>query len=102
MSLNGREGMLGIADQHESRRNGSEFINHTVADLLDKLLIEQTKSRPRRSNDNGLVETKNSSVVRKHMGFGHVACEHADKINAFYEEQFNPCLNFHRPAACRN
>ena len=94
--------MLGIADQHESRRNGSEFINHTVADLLDKLLIEQTKSRPRRSNDNGLVETKNSSVVRKHMGFGHVACEHADKINAFYEEQFNPCLNFHRPAACRN
>jgi transposase InsO family protein len=27
--------------------NGSEFINHTVAKLLDKLLIEQTKSRPR-------------------------------------------------------
>ena len=27
--------------------NGSEFINHTVAELLDKLLIEQTKSRPR-------------------------------------------------------
>jgi transposase InsO family protein len=77
--------------------NGSEFINHTVADLLDKLLIEQTKSRPRRSNDNGLVETKNGSVVRKHMGFGHIACEHADKINTFYEEQFNPYLNFHRP-----
>jgi len=36
--------------------NGSEFINHTVAELLNKLLIEQTKSRPRRSNDNGLVE----------------------------------------------
>jgi hypothetical protein len=77
--------------------NGSEFINHTVADLLDKLLIEQTKSRPRRSNDNGLVETKNGSVVRKHMGFGHIACEHADQINTFYEEQFNPYLNFHRP-----
>jgi hypothetical protein len=26
--------------------NGSEFINHTVAALLNKLLIEQTKSRP--------------------------------------------------------
>jgi Integrase core domain len=77
--------------------NGSEFINHTVADLLDKLLIEQTRSRPRRSNDNGLVETKNGSVVRKHMGFGHIACEHADQINTFYEEQFNPYLNFHRP-----
>src|ERR1700716_1173058 len=47
--------------------NGSEFINHTVARLLDKLLVEQTKSRPRHSNDNGLVESKNGAVVRKHM-----------------------------------
>ena len=39
--------------------NGSEFINHTVAKLLNKLLIEQTKSRPRHSNDNGLAEAKN-------------------------------------------
>ena len=41
--------------------NGSEFINHTVGALLNKLLIEQTKSRPSRSNDNdnGLVESKN-------------------------------------------
>jgi len=38
--------------------NGSEFINKTVAQLLDRLLIEQTKSRPRKSGDNGLVETK--------------------------------------------
>lgn len=75
--------------------NGSEFINHTVSALLNKLLIEQTKSRPRRSNDNGLVENKNGAVIRKHMGFGHIASEHADKINAFYEEQFNPYLNFH-------
>ena len=48
--------------------NGSEYINRSVAQLLNKLLIEQTKSRPRRSNDNGLVETKNGSVIRKHMG----------------------------------
>jgi transposase InsO family protein len=77
--------------------NGSEFINHTVSELLNKLLIEQTKSRPRRSNDNGLVETKNGAVIRKHMGFGHIGSEHADKINTFYEEQFIPYLNFHRP-----
>jgi len=31
------------------------------------------------------------------MGFGHIACEHADKINTFYEEQSNPYLNFQRP-----
>ena len=27
--------------------NGSEFVNHIVAKLLNKLLIAQTKSRPR-------------------------------------------------------
>ena len=77
--------------------NGSEFINHTVARLLNKLLVEQTKSRPRRSNDNGLVESKNGAVVRKHMGYGHIAAEHAHAIAGFYQEHFNPYLNFHRP-----
>jgi transposase InsO family protein len=77
--------------------NGSEFINHTVARLLNKLLIEQTKSRPRRSNDNGLVESKNGAVVRKHMGYTHIAAPHAEKIEAFFERHLNPYLNFHRP-----
>jgi transposase InsO family protein len=77
--------------------NGSEFINHTVAKLLNKLLIEQTKSRPRHSNDNGLVETKNGAVVRKHMGYSHIAAPHAAAIEVFYEKYFNPYLNFHRP-----
>lgn len=77
--------------------NGSEFINHTVANLLNKLLIEQTKSRPRHSNDNGLVETKNGSVIRKHIGFGHISSIHAEAFDRFYREYFNPYLNFHRP-----
>jgi hypothetical protein len=77
--------------------NGSEFINHTIAGLLNKLLIEQTKSRPRHSNDNGLAESKNGAVVRKHMGYGHIAAPHAEAIERFYEEHFNPYLNFHRP-----
>lgn len=77
--------------------NGSEFINHTVARLLNKLLVEQTKSRPRRSNDNGLVESKNGAVVRKHMGYGYIEGGHAEAINQFYREHFNPYLNFHRP-----
>ena len=66
--------------------NGSEFINHTVASLLDKLLIEQTKSRPRHSNDNGLVESKNGAVVRKHIGYGHIDARHAEAIDEFYED----------------
>ena len=77
--------------------NGSEFINHTVAGMLNKLLIEQTKSRPRHSNDNGLVESKNGAVIRKHMGFDHISAGHADSINTFYKDHFNPYLNFHRP-----
>jgi len=77
--------------------NGSEFINHTVGRLLNKLLVAQTKSRPRHSNDNGLVEAKNGAVIRKHMGYGHIRSAHAEAITAFYREHLNPYLNFHRP-----
>jgi transposase InsO family protein len=77
--------------------NGSEFINHKVAEMLNKLLAEQTKSRPRHSNDNGLVEAKNGAVVRKHMGYTHIPAPHAAAITNFYTEHFNPYLNFHRP-----
>lgn len=45
--------------------NGSEYINKTVASLLEKMRVEQTKSRSRHSNDNALAESKNGSVVRK-------------------------------------
>jgi len=81
--------------------NGSEFINQTVARLLNKLLVEQTKSQPRHSNDNGLVEGKNGAVIRKHIGYGHIAAEHAEAFQAFYREHFNPYLNFHRPCGGR-
>jgi transposase InsO family protein len=77
--------------------NGSEFVNHTVSALLNKLLIEQTKSRPRHSNDNGLAESKNGWVIRKHMGWGHIASPHAEAFDQFYRAHFNPYLNFHRP-----
>jgi transposase InsO family protein len=77
--------------------NGSEFINDSVAGLLQRLLIEQTKSRPRNSNDNGLVESKNGAVIRKRMGYGYIAAAHSEDIHRFYQRSFNPYLNFHRP-----
>lgn len=77
--------------------NGSEYINATVAALLEKLRAEFTKSRPRHSNDNGLVETKNGAVVRKHMRYQWLPPSHADDIDAFYRQWFNPYLNYHRP-----
>jgi transposase InsO family protein len=79
--------------------NGSEYINAVIARLLNKLLIEQTKSRPRHSNDNGLVETKNGAVIRKHMGYGYIHQGHAQSIQNFYAAYFNPYLNYHRPCA---
>lgn len=78
--------------------NGSEYINAKVAKLLDKLRIEQTKSRARHSNDNALAESKNGSVVRKHMGYSHIPQKHAEPINQFYQQCFNPWLNLHRPS----
>ncbi len=78
--------------------NGSEYVNEKVARLLQKLLIEQTKSRPRRSNDNGLVESKNGGVIRKHMGYVHIARRCAGLINEFYRAHLNTYLNFHRPS----
>ena len=68
-----------------------------MAKLLEKLLVEQAKSWPRRSNDNGLAETKNGSAIRKNMGYGHIASEHAEAFDQFYREHFNSYLNFHRP-----
>ena len=79
--------------------NGSEFINQTVAQLLNKLMIEQTKSRPRHANDNGLVETKNGAIIRKHIGWGYIAAAQAERIQQFYTAYLNPYLNYHRPCA---
>lgn len=77
--------------------NGSEFINHNVAGMLEKLRVEFTKSRAYRTTDNALVEGKNGAVIRKHIGHGHIADEHAEAMQKFFTAHFNPYLNFHRP-----
>ena len=77
--------------------NGSEYINHQVARMLGKLHAEFTKSRACRSQDNALVEGKNGAVVRKLIGYGYIAGEHAEEIGKFYARHLNPYLNFHRP-----
>ena len=78
--------------------NGSEFLNRTVVQLLNKLLVEEfTKSRAYRTTDNALVEGKNGAVVRKHIGYGAIAAEHAEDFQKYYTAHFNPYLNFHRP-----
>ena len=77
--------------------SGSEYVNHEIARLLEKLRVEFTKSRPRQTNDNALAECKNGAVIRKLMGYSHIPQKHATAINRFYTEVLNPYLNFHRP-----
>ncbi len=84
-----------IFNFHSDR--GGENINYQVADLLQRLLIKQTKSRSYHSGDNALAETKNGSIIRKNMGWEHIDQKFCDKINHYYKNFFNPYLNFHRP-----
>ena len=53
-------------------QHGSEYINDKAAQLLKKLLIKQTKSRARRTNDNALT-------VRKYLGYSHIPREHVHR-----------------------
>jgi hypothetical protein len=77
--------------------NGSEYINRRVAELLQKLLIEFTKSRARHCNDNALAESKNASVVRKVLGYHHIPQKWASLLNDFNQHYLNPHINYHRP-----
>lgn len=76
---------------------GSEYINRDVATLLEKLRVEFTRSRPRHTNDNALVESKNGSVIRKQFGYAHIAQHFASDMNAFCRDFLNPYVNFHHP-----
>lgn len=78
--------------------NGSEYINKRVAEMLDKINVNEfTKSRSRQTNDNALAESKNASVVRKHLGYAHISSRHANLVNAFTQGVLSPYLNYHRP-----
>lgn len=77
--------------------NGSEYINKRVAELLEKLEIEFTKSRSRQSNDNALVESKNAAVIRKYFGYSHIEQHWAKELNKSLQEPLYRYLNFHRP-----
>jgi len=77
--------------------NGSEYINKNVEKLLNKLHVEFTKSRSRKSNDNALAECKNGAVIRKHLGYIHIPQKWAPLLNEFDENYLTPYINYHRP-----
>ena len=78
--------------------NGSEFVNGRTAGMLEKLRVEFTKSRARRSNDNAWVESKNGSVVRKWMTYAFQPKGATREIDEFYRQWLNPYVNLHRPS----
>jgi len=79
--------------------NGSEYINKQVAKLLEKLLIEFTKSRARQTNDNGFGRKQKCLDCPQYFGLlvifpkklGHPL------INEFNQTYLNPYINYHRP-----
>jgi hypothetical protein len=77
--------------------NGSEYLNRIVSALLTDLLIEQSKSRARKTNDNALVEGKNGCIVRKFFGRNFIDQQFAPLINQFNKKYVNIYLNYHRP-----
>lgn len=83
--------------------NGSEYMNQKVADLLERMRVKLTKSRPYHSGDNGIAETKNGAIIRKALGWIHIprTLDNVTVINRWYAAWFVPYLNFHRPCAFR-
>lgn len=51
-----------------------------------------TKSRSRHSNDNSLAESKNGAIVRKYLGYTHIAQKWAPSINEFNHQHLVPYL----------
>ena len=87
-----------IFNFHSDR--GGENINYLVAQMLDRLHINQTKSRARKTNDNALVECKNGHVIRKNFGWHFVCRDHEviEQYNRVFRDYFNVYVNFHRPS----
>ena len=79
--------------------NGSEYVNRVVAKLLNRLLIRFTRSRPRHSNDNGLVESKNGAVTSKFNSWDTYISPSPvpTLLNSYHRDNLNPYINFHRP-----
>jgi hypothetical protein len=88
--------LLAHVDKSHGNLSGS-----ATTRLLQKLLIEQTKSRAHRTGDNGLVESKNGAIIRKHMGFSHIAAPHAEEVDRFHREHLNPYVTSTGPVRSR-
>jgi hypothetical protein len=59
--------VIGLMLESLHSDGGSECINFETAKMLNKLDVEFIRSRPRHTNGNALVESKNGAIARKIM-----------------------------------
>lgn len=82
--------------------NGSEFINHHMVRFWGEIVqnVKLSRSRPYQKNDNRNVEQKNSTLVRKYLGYDRLdsvaqviaANELYDKMRVYYNF-FQPVMH---------
>ena len=80
--------------------SGSEYVNHKTAELLEKLRIEFTNSRPRPTNDNALAECKNGAVIRRAMGMADSSKCQGEYRCRFFLHRFAKTQQFFRLTLC--
>ena len=44
------------------------------------------------------MESRNGAAIRKHIRYGHIPGEQAERVHQFYTAHFNPYPIFHRPS----
>lgn len=78
--------------------NGSEFINATVWNYAKREHLDFSRSRPYAKNDNCFVEQKNSTHVRKMVGYQRYDTrEECDILKQLYANELRLYKNFFQP-----
>jgi len=78
--------------------NGSEFINYHLKEFCETQKIQFTRCRPYHKNDQCRVEQKNSSVVRRHLGYGRFDTEEHFKLLSKAHSLIRFLINYFEPS----
>ena len=78
--------------------NGKEFINWHLYHYCKKEKLVFTRSRPYKKNDNCLVEQKNSTHVRRYIGYlRYDTKKELDILSSLYRNELHFYKNFFQP-----
>jgi hypothetical protein len=78
--------------------NDGAFINQTLFDYCIERKIEQTRGRPRRSNDQAWIEQKNGAVVRRLIGYHRYSGVEAGQVLAHLFRVARLYVNYFQPS----